>query len=109
MFNFFRNDLKAINVNDIDELIGKINIIDIRETYEFKGGSIRGAKNIPMKTLLSDPSKYLNKEKTYYILCQSGARSGMACRTLAKLGFDVINVSGGLGSYVGANKSIHSA
>lgn len=109
MFNFLRNDLKVINVNDIDDLIGKINLIDIREVYEFKGGSIKGAKNIPMNTLLSDPSKYLNKEKTYYILCQSGARSRMASRTLEKQGFDVINVSGGLGSYVGTNKSRHSA
>lgn len=109
MFNFFRNDSKVINVNDIDDLIGKINLIDIREIYEFKGGSIKGAKNIPMNTLLKDPSKYLNKEKTYYILCQSGARSGLATRTLAKQGFDVINVSGGLGSYVGTNKSRHSA
>jgi len=64
MFNFFRNDnSKVINVNDLDDLVGKINLIDIREPYEFKGGSIKGAKNIPMNTLLSDANKYLNKEK----------------------------------------------
>jgi len=93
MFNFFRNDnSKVINVNDLDDLVGKINLIDIREPYEFKGGSIKGAKNIPMNTLLSDANKYLNKEKTYYIICQTGARSSMACRRLTKQGFDVINV-----------------
>lgn len=109
MFNFFKNDSKVINVNDLDNLIGKINLIDVRETYEFKGGSIRGAKNIPMKTLLSDPNKYLNKEKTYYLICQTGSRSSMACKMLAKQGFDAVNVSGGFGSYVGTNKSRHSA
>ena len=102
MFNFFRNDSKVINVNDIDDLIGKINLIDIREIYEFKGGSIKGAKNIPMNTLLKDPSKFQK-------LGGRIPKGGVASRTLAKQGFDVINVSGGLGSYVGTNKSRHSA
>lgn len=110
MFNFFRNDnSKVINVNDLDDLIGKINLIDIREPYEFKGGSIKGAKNIPMDTLLSNPSKYLNKEKTYYIICLSGSRSRVTSRALEKQGFDVINVAGGVGSYVGTKRSRHTA
>lgn len=110
MFNFFRNDnSKMINVNDLDDLIGEISIIDIREPYEFKGGSLKGAKNIPMNTLLNNPSKYLNKDNTYYIVCLSGARSKMTCKALVQQGFDVINVSGGIGSYVGTNKSRHTA
>lgn len=109
MFNFFKNDItKAINVNDLDDF-GKINLIDIREPYEFKGGSLKGAKNIPMYTLLNNPNKYLNKGKTYYIICQSGSRSRMTCKALTQQGFDVINVSGGIGSYVGTNKSRHTA
>ena len=110
MFNFFKSDnLKSTNVNDLDDLIGKINLIDIREPYEFKGGSLKSAKNIPMNILLNNPSKYLNKDNTYYIMCLSGARSKMACKVLTKEGFDVINVSGGIGSYVGTNKSRHTA
>ncbi len=110
MFNFLKtNNTKAINVNNLDDLFGKINLIDIREPYEFKGGSLKGAKNIPMDTLLSNPDKYLNKEKTYYIMCLSGARSRVTCRNLTQKGFDVINVSGGIGSYVGINRSRHTA
>ena len=105
MFSFFkRNDEAVINVNDLDSLIGKIQLIDIREEDEYKGGSIKGAKNIPMGKILADPEKYLDKEKEYYLLCQSGARSSRLCSSLAKDWYKVINVSGGYGSYVGVNR-----
>jgi len=105
MFNFFhQNTGKAINVNDIDSLIGSINLIDIREPYEFQSGSIKSAKNIPMNTLLGNPKAYLKPEGEYYIVCQSGGRSQRACSTLARDGYNVINVSGGVGSYAGTKR-----
>ncbi len=99
-----KDDSKVINVNDIDSLIGKVELIDIREPYEYRSGSIKTAINIPMGNLLTSPAKYLAKDKTYYIMCQSGGRSGRAARALSKEGFNVINVAGGMGSYVGVNK-----
>ncbi|MCR1950905.1 MULTISPECIES: rhodanese-like domain-containing protein [unclassified Clostridium] len=105
MFGLFnKNSGKVINVNDIDNLIGKIDLIDIREPYEYRTGSIKSAKNIPMGDLLNDPEKYLNKEKEYHIVCQSGGRSSTACNKLRSLGFDVVNVAGGVGSYVGSKR-----
>jgi len=99
-----KKDTKVINVNDIDKLLGKIELIDIREKYEYSGGSIKSSKNIPMGELLNEPDKYLNKDKEYYIMCQSGGRSARACNMLERQGYDVINVSGGVGSYVGTNR-----
>lgn len=105
MFGLFnKNSGKVINVNDIDNLIGKIDLIDIREPYEYKTGSIKSAKNIPMGDLLNYPEKYLNKDKEYHIVCQSGGRSSTACNKLRGLGFDVVNVAGGVGSYVGSKR-----
>ena len=105
MFGLFKRDeSKMINVNDIDELIGKIELIDIREPYEYLGGSIKSAKNIPMQKLISEPSKYLKDDKTYYLMCLSGARSSRTSRYLTKLGYDVVNVTGGYGSYVGTKR-----
>lgn len=105
MFGLFnKNSGKVINVNDIDNLIGKIDLIDIREPYEYKTGSIKSAKNIPMGDLLNDSEKYLNKDKEYHIVCQSGGRSSTACNKLRGLGFDVVNVAGGVGSYVGSKR-----
>ncbi len=107
MFDFFKkDDSKVIHVNDMAHLIGKVDLIDIREPYEYKIGSLKTAKNIAMGTLLTNPEKYLTKDKTYYIICQSGARSGRTVKLLTKQGFNVINVAGGIGSYVGTNTII---
>lgn len=105
MFDFFKkDDSKVINVNELDNLIGKVELIDIREAYEYKMGSLKTAKNIPMEKLLSNPEKYIMKNKTYYIMCQSGGRSQRTTRALKKQGFDVINVAGGMGSYMGSKR-----
>ena len=106
MFDFFKRDnSKVIYVNDMDKLIGKVELIDIREPYEYNTGSIKTAKNIPMGILLSNPEKYLKRDHSYYLMCQSGARSSNATRILTKQGFDIINVSGGIGAYVGTKRN----
>lgn len=105
MFNLFKKDNSSVvHVNDMDNLIGHVEIIDIREPFECKSGSLKTAKNIPMDTLLSAPEKYLDKEKTYYIMCHSGGRSSITTRALSKQGYHVINVAGGMASYVGAKR-----
>ena len=57
-----------------------------------------------MDTLLNDAEKYLNKDKKYYIICRSGARSARVCTYLREQGYDVVNVSGGAISYEGSNR-----
>lgn len=101
MFAFFKEkQYDTINVND---LAGKKNrdLIDIREPGEYRRGHVPGAKNIPMNVLLSDPEKFLSKDKNYKIVCQSGGRSSRACNMLSDMGFDVTNVAGGTGFFAG--------
>lgn len=101
MFSIFeRNNFNSISVHDIDDILGNINLIDIREGYEYKGGHVPTAKNIPMGELLSEPEKYLDKSKEYHIICQSGGRSSRACSDLSSKGYKVVNVFGGTGSYI---------
>jgi len=105
MFNFLkRGNEKVININDIDSLLGKINLIDVREIYEYRNGSLKTARNIPIENLLNNPDRYLKKENEYYLMCQTGSRSSLACRRLAKEGFSVINVRGGIGAYRGSKR-----
>ena len=98
--NAVKNNFETVSVHDLNELLGKINLIDIREVYEYKEGHVPTAKNIPMDNILAQPGKYLEKSKLYHIICQSGGRSLMACSVLASQGFKVINVFGGTGSYI---------
>lgn len=80
--------------NDIEE----INLIDIREPFELKICKIPGTLNIPMRTLLLEQNRLLDKDKTYYIICHTGQRSYYVCDELTKRGFTVINVIGGITS-----------
>lgn len=98
-------EFKEINVNDIDELIGKVEIIDIREDDEFAEGSIKTAKHIRMIKLFDNPYDYLEQDKQYYLLCHSGRRSAMLCYELIEQGFNVVNLKGGIISYEGDNRS----
>lgn len=100
IFSFFTGSkIKSVSTTELDELIGKVNIIDVREPFEYKQRAIKAAKNIPLSKAISGEG--LDKNKTYYIICQSGMRSMKASKALDKLGFNVINVSGGMGSYRG--------
>lgn len=102
MFEFlFRGTGNSINVKEIDGLLGKINLIDIREPEEYREGHLATAKNIPMNIILSKAEKYLDKSKEYHIICQSGARSSKTCSVLKANGFNVVNVSGGTMGYRG--------
>jgi rhodanese-related sulfurtransferase len=75
----------------------KLNLIDVREEYEFDEFNI-GAKLIPLGEL-PDRLEEINawKEEEILVHCRSGARSGRAKEYLASEGFtNVRNVLGGM-------------
>ncbi len=91
--------MKNININSL-LLINNPKIIDIRSNYNFINGHIPGSINITSSELLNNYKKYLNKNETYYIYCQSGSRSKLIVNELSKLGFKVININGGYNAYL---------
>lgn len=102
MSSFFRSyTAKSIDVNDIGPMLGKINLIDVRDPDEYKRGHLPTAKNIPMNSIILQPEKYIDRSKEYHIICQSGARSARTCGILKDMGYNVINVAGGTAGYNG--------
>lgn len=85
--------------NEINKKIPTLNIIDIRDSYLYKTKNIVGSKNIPYQYLLINPEDYLKKDKTYYIICEYGIKSGMVSNILNKNGYKTYNVSGGIKEY----------
>ncbi|WP_026882945.1 rhodanese-like domain-containing protein [Clostridium akagii] len=101
MFSIFdKNNFNTISVHDLDGKLGSINLIDVREGYEYEGGHVPTAKNIPMGRILADPEKYIDKSNEYHIICQSGSRSERTCTQLSDEGYKVVNISGGTGSFL---------
>lgn len=73
-------------------------ILDVREDDEFASGHIAGAISLPISRF--DLSR-LDKQKTYYVVCASGARSYQVTMYLDARGYSVVNVLGGMGAYRG--------
>ena len=75
-------------------------LLDVRTGGEFSGGTIPGSKNIDfLSSTFSTNVKKLDKDATYFVFCRSGNRSGQACKMMHKMGFDVRNLSGGIGDF----------
>lgn len=90
----------SITASDIKGMIGKINIIDIRENYLYRLGSIPTSKNIPLSYLDMSPEKYLKKDEKYYIYCALGMKSPKLCNKLSNLGYNIVNILGGYNEYI---------
>ena len=74
----------------------KLNIIDVREPYEFAIARIPGVKLIPLGQI-GERSGELDPNAETLLLCRSGKRSADALQTLASKGFtDLKNIKGGI-------------
>ena len=74
-------------------------IIDIRSKYMYNMNHITNSINIDSVELISNPNKYLEKNKKYYIYCQTGNTSKIIVDRLNNLGYNTVNVEGGYNLY----------
>ncbi|MFC2188290.1 rhodanese-like domain-containing protein [Fulvivirgaceae bacterium LMO-SS25] len=94
--------MDTIHASEFQEIYAdkkdSINLIDVRTAEEFESGHIPTAMNIDIRGhSFTEEIAKLPKEKTYHLVCRSGARSASACEYMESIGFkDVINVAGGM-------------
>lgn len=93
------NDYQSVEPTVAYEMIkndDNLTIVDVRTPHEYKqDGHISGAKLVPILHLESNLNM-IDKSKKVLLYCRSGSRSATASRLLAKNGFTVINMSGGM-------------
>ena len=79
-------------------------ILDVRTEEEFMAGFIPEAMNIDIykgQGFLDEIEK-LDKSKTYYVYCRSGARSAQACALMHQHGIEnAYNLMGGITEWEG--------
>ena len=74
-------------------------VLDVRTEDEFESGHIPNALNIDlhMGPGFIDEVNALDKNKSYYVYCRSGARSALAVQVMRDLGFsETYNLIGGI-------------
>ena len=92
---------EAVSMMNRDDAL----ILDVREESEYQDGHIINAMHVPLSQL-NDKQEQLAKYKDRPIIaaCRSGHRSGQACATLKKAGFEnIYNLSGGVMGWKNAN------
>ena len=79
-------------------------IMDVRTEEEYESGYIRGAQLIDIRQPqeFMDAIQALDKNKSYFVYCRSGVRSGQACQLLGQLGIvSAYNLDGGIMAWTG--------
>ena len=91
---------KNISAKELNELINsaeKIQIIDVREHFEWDICHIEGALNIPMNLIVESIDK-ISKDITTVVMCHHGVRSMNVIDYLKSIGGykNLINLEGGI-------------
>jgi sulfur-carrier protein adenylyltransferase/sulfurtransferase len=74
----------------------QIVVIDVREPDEFARGKVPGAFTIPRGVLEMQVDGRLPLDATVVLYCGGGARSALACKSLADMGYEKVeNLQGG--------------
>ena len=102
--NGAESEIKQISVTEAKPLVETkdVQFIDVRTVGEYRGGHAPKAVNFPLDLLGNDLAK-LDKDKTIYVICQTGRRSQKASEILKKAGFkDIYNINGGTSAWESA-------
>lgn len=79
-------------------------VLDVRTTEELEDGFIPKAIHLDIYQGqdFMDKINKLDKNKSYYVYCKSGGRSGQACAIMSQLGFkNAYNLVGGIMQWTG--------
>ena len=74
---------------------GGVQLIDVREPYEWDAGRIEGARHIELE-LLAANAETIDRDTPVIFYCRLGARSGMAAHGFRHAGFTAYSMAGGL-------------
>ncbi len=101
-----RNSVKTVSTDELKRKIAEernIQLLDVREPQEYRGGHIKQAKNVPLSGFGNASAQYpKDKDRPVYVICQSGMRSQRAAAMLQKAGYtDVYSVKGGMSFWRG--------
>ena len=95
--NILRGDVVVVHARNLYKVPNDWQIVDVRSVSEYSRSHLVGAINLPIDTL-RETCRSLEKKNKVLVYCQVGYRGYLAYRILSQLGFDVVNLDGGLKS-----------
>ena len=97
----YTNEISILDFYKYYQLKNDFKIIDVRDPNEYDSYHIQYSLNVPGSLLIDKSNLFLNKNQKYFIICYNGTRSKVVTLALLKLGYNVINVIGGIEKWPG--------
>lgn len=76
-------------------------LLDVREAEEWQSGHAPAARHLPLSEL-RDRLGEVSPVRPLLAICRSGNRSGQVAAALARIGYEIDNVEGGMKAWVKA-------
>ena len=100
-----KNEHQILGVQQFQEQLSKESkpqLIDVRTSSEYANGSIEGAVNYDfLDGTFQKQLTSLDKNKTVFVFCAKGGRSGKASELLKKNGFQsIVDLEGGYSAWI---------
>ncbi len=73
---------------------GTVELIDVRERYEWDAGHVPGARHVELERIASQ-APGVPRDRPVAFLCRGGIRAGMVATAFRAVGHDAYNVRGG--------------
>lgn len=73
-------------------------LLDVRENDEWQQGHAPGAVHIPMSEVPSRLGE-IDIDSQLYVVCKAGGRSARVVEYLNQIGYDAVNVDGGMAAW----------
>jgi rhodanese-related sulfurtransferase len=102
--------IPAVSVTELAAILAAdpaTTLLDVREPAEYAAGHAPGAELLPMSVVpvrLQD----IPQDRTVYVICHSGGRSGQVVSWLNQQGYDTVNVDGGTAAWAMSGQPIEA-
>ena len=87
-------DVAPQRVRELHEA-GAIQLIDVREHYEWEAGRIAGARHLELERVAAQADT-IDRETPVVFYCRVGGRSAMAANAFRRAGYDAYSMDGGI-------------
>jgi rhodanese-related sulfurtransferase len=74
---------------------GAVQVVDVREPYEWDAGRIPGARHVGLAELTAQAST-IDRDAPVVFVCRVGGRSTMAAHAFRRAGYDAYSLAGGM-------------
>jgi hydroxyacylglutathione hydrolase/adenylyltransferase/sulfurtransferase len=74
---------------------GAVQVVDVREDYEWNAGRIPGARHVGLRELTAQADS-IARDTPVVFVCRVGGRSTLAAQAFRRAGYDAYSLDGGM-------------